>query len=76
MTAPDASALPVWHDEGRRAASALDRVNSALVVGRDAERAAWVALGIARAQAAYRRVAAERAARKAGGSYWIYEGVP
>jgi hypothetical protein len=52
-----AGALPVWHDEGRRVAPALDAVGSALVVGRDADVAAWVALGIARAQAEHRRVA-------------------
>jgi hypothetical protein len=57
VTDPAADALPVWHDEGRRVASALDAVGSALVVGRDPEMAAWVALGIARAQAERRRVA-------------------
>ncbi len=57
MTETGQGALPVWHDEGRRVASALDAVGSALVVGRDAELAAWVALGIARAQAERRRVA-------------------
>ncbi|MGZ8470205.1 MAG: hypothetical protein ACXW61_11500 [Gemmatirosa sp.] len=57
MTEPAAGTLPVWHDEGRRVASALDAVGSALVVGRDPEIAAWVALGIARAQAERRRVA-------------------
>jgi hypothetical protein len=50
-------ALPAWHDEGMRVAAALDGVASALVVGRDPEVSAWVALGIARAQAAHRRVA-------------------
>jgi hypothetical protein len=57
VTDPAAGTLPVWHDEGRRVASALDAVGSALVVGRDPEIAAWVALGIARAQAERRRVA-------------------
>ncbi|GLC26344.1 hypothetical protein [Roseisolibacter agri] len=57
MTESAAGTLPVWHDEGRRVASALDAVGSALVVGRDPEIAAWVALGIARAQAEQRRVA-------------------
>jgi hypothetical protein len=57
VTGPVADALPVWHDEGRRVAPSLDTVGSALVVGRDPEIAAWVALGIARAQAEHRRVA-------------------
>ncbi len=57
MSESTTGALPVWHDEGRRVAGALDAVGSALVVGRDAEVAAWVALGIARAQAEHRRVA-------------------
>ncbi len=57
MTDPHTGTLPVWHDEGRRVASALDTVGSALVIGRDPEIAAWVALGIARAQAERRRVA-------------------
>jgi len=46
-----------WQEEGRRAASTLDAVGSVLVVGRDAEAAAWVGLGLARAQAERRRVA-------------------
>lgn len=57
MSEPTQAALPVWHDEGRRVASNLDQVGSALVVGRDPEMAAWVALGIARAQSEHRRVA-------------------
>ncbi len=46
-----------WYDEGVRAGGALDRVASVLVTGRDGEAAAWVALGLARAQADGRRVA-------------------
>ena len=56
MTAP-ADLTAAWSDEGRRVAGALDAVGSALVIGRDPEAAALVALGIARAQAARRRVA-------------------
>ena len=59
MTGPqiDQSTLPAWHDEGMRAGAALDGAAAVLVVGRDPEVSAWVALGLARAQAAHRRVA-------------------
>ncbi len=58
MTArsPSPAASP-WYEEGLRAGAALDRVASVLVAGRDGEAAAWVALGLARAQADHRRVA-------------------
>ena len=52
---PDTDNL--WEREGFRAGSALDQASSAIVVGDDPERAAWVALGLGRAQAARRRVA-------------------
>ncbi|GJG84877.1 hypothetical protein tb265_00580 [Gemmatimonadetes bacterium T265] len=51
------TATSPWYDEGLRAGAALDDVSSVLVAGRDGEAAAWVALGIARAQAERRRVA-------------------
>ena len=54
---PPIAAGDSWLEEGRRAAPVLDAVASAVVVGRDAEAAAWVALGMARAQADRRRVA-------------------
>ncbi len=49
----------VWADEGRRTASSFTDIAAAVVVGRDAEAAAQVALGLARACAAQgqRRVA-------------------
>jgi hypothetical protein len=46
-----------WADEGRRAAAALDEVTAAIITGRDPLATAEVALGIARAHAAERRVA-------------------
>lgn len=49
--------LEVWADEGRRCAAAFSDVAAAIVTGRSAEAAAAVALGIARACAAERRVA-------------------
>lgn len=58
MSAPATpNAGETWREEGRRAAAILDAVGSAVVVGRDAEAAAWVALGLAQAQSARRRVA-------------------
>lgn len=47
----------VWEDAGRRVASRLDDVSSAVVVGRDGRAVALAALGIARLQSAKRRVA-------------------
>ncbi|MBX3175206.1 MAG: hypothetical protein KF709_12380 [Gemmatimonadaceae bacterium] len=47
----------LWADEGQRAAPALAEVAAAIVTGRDPEAAAAVALGLARAHAAERRVA-------------------
>ena len=46
-----------WAAEGARAASALEEVAAALVIGRDAEATALVAIGLARAQRAGRRAA-------------------
>jgi hypothetical protein len=46
-----------WESEGRRISAEFRGIGSAVVVGRDAEAAAWVALGLARAQSAERRVA-------------------
>lgn len=46
-----------WADEGTRVAPALQDVAAAIVTGRDADAAAAVALGVARACAAARRVA-------------------
>ena len=46
-----------WEEQGRRIARALDDVAAALVVADDPEAAAHVALGIARVQGLYRRVA-------------------
>jgi cell division septation protein DedD len=46
-----------WEAEGRRISPELRGIGSAVIVGRDAEAAAWVALGLARAQSAERRVA-------------------
>jgi len=46
-----------WQERGRRAAQAVAQVASAIVVGADPERAARVAVGIARAESATRRVA-------------------
>lgn len=58
MTTPvPAPTTSPWFDEGLRAGAVLDDVTSVLVAGRDGEAAAWVALGLARAQAARRRVA-------------------
>lgn len=54
---PPNSAAAAWLEEGRRATAALDAVHSAVVVGRDPDAAAWVALGLAQMQAAARRVA-------------------
>ncbi len=46
-----------WEEEGRRVAPLLSRVSAAVVVGADPDHAARVALGIARAESALRRVA-------------------
>jgi len=46
-----------WVDEGKRAAPELADVAAAIITGRDPVAAAWVALGIARAHGAERRVA-------------------
>lgn len=46
-----------WEEQGRRLARGLDDVAAALVVADDPEAAAHVALGIARVQGLYRRVA-------------------
>ena len=46
-----------WEEQGRRIARTLDDVAAALVVADDTEAAGWVALGIARVQGLYRRVA-------------------
>lgn len=46
-----------WEEQGRRIARTLDDVAATLVVGDDPEAAAHVALGIARVQGLYRRVA-------------------
>ncbi|HSJ62376.1 MAG TPA: SPOR domain-containing protein [Gemmatimonadaceae bacterium] len=46
-----------WREEGHAIAAALDAHASAVVIGRDTERAAEVALGIAEIQAKRRRVA-------------------
>jgi hypothetical protein len=46
-----------WEEEGRRAAPMLSQVASAVVVGAEPDHAARVALGIARAEGARRRVA-------------------
>lgn len=54
---PDLVPPEVWADEGRRSAPQLSDVAAALVVGRDAEAAAAVALGLAKACAGERRVA-------------------
>lgn len=56
MTA-DLVPLEVWADEGQRTAPLLAEVAAALVVGRDAEAAAAVAIGLAKACAGERRVA-------------------
>lgn len=54
---PPNSAAEAWLDEGRRNSSVLDAVGSAVIIGRDPEAAAWVALGLAQMQAGTRRVA-------------------
>ena len=54
---PDLVPLEVWADEGRRSAPQLTDVAAAVVVGRDAEAAAAVAIGLAKACAGERRVA-------------------
>lgn len=54
---PPAPAPHPWEEEGRRLASQLAGLSSAVVVGRDAEASARVALGAARAIAGDRRVA-------------------
>ena len=54
---PDLVPPEVWADEGRRTAPRLSDIAAAVIVGRDAEATAAVALGIARACAAERRVA-------------------
>lgn len=46
-----------WAAEGGRVASALEEVAAALIIGRDAEACALVAIGIARAQRSDRRTA-------------------
>ena len=60
MTAPlhpRQSATTWWEDEGRRIAGQLHDVSAALVVGPNADHAARVALGIARAESERRHVA-------------------
>lgn len=59
MTAPPASAAPrdPWQEQGRHAAPSLAHVASAVVVGIDPDHAARVAVGLARAESARRRVA-------------------
>lgn len=54
---PDLLPPEVWADEGRRSAPQLSDVAAAVVIGRDAEAAAAVALGLAKACAGERRVA-------------------
>lgn len=54
---PDLVPPEVWADEGQRSASRLTDIAAALVVGRDAEATAAVALGLAKACAGERRVA-------------------
>ncbi len=54
---PDLVPPEVWAAEGMRAAPALSDVTAALIVGRDPEAAAQVALGLARFHARERRVA-------------------
>lgn len=46
-----------WEREGRDAGAGMDRLGAVVVLGRDPVAAAWVALGLARAQASRRRVA-------------------
>ena len=55
-----------WEEQGRRAARTLDDVSAALVVADDTDAAGWVALGIARVQGLYRRVAVGDLAGEAG----------
>lgn len=50
-------ALPDWTERGRELGSTLDACHAVVVVGSDPEATAAVALGIARVQAAQRRVA-------------------
>ena len=60
MTAPldpHSGAATWWEDEGRRIAGELREVSAALIVGPNAEHAARVALGIARAESEHRHVA-------------------
>lgn len=54
---PDLVPPEVWADEGQRCAALLHDVAAAVVLGRDAEAAAAVALGLAKACAGERRVA-------------------
>jgi hypothetical protein len=54
---PDLVPPEVWADEGQRAAPLLHDIAAALVLGRDAEATAAVALGLAKACAGERRVA-------------------
>lgn len=54
---PDLVPPEVWADEGQRAAPLLHDIAAAIVLGRDAEATAAVALGVAKACAAERRVA-------------------
>lgn len=54
---PDLVPPEVWADEGRRIAAQLADIAAAVVIGRDADAAAAVALGLARACAGERRVA-------------------
>lgn len=54
---PDLVPPEVWADEGHRCAALLHDVAAAVVLGRDAEAAAAVALGLAKACAGERRVA-------------------
>ena len=54
---PAAPAPDPWTEEGRRLAPLLGSVGSAVVIANDAEQAARVAIGIARAAAVERRVA-------------------
>jgi hypothetical protein len=55
VTGPDLTNR--WREEGHAIAAALDEHASAVIIGRDTERAAEVALGIAEIQARRRRVA-------------------
>ena len=56
LPAPDTQAA-AWLAEGERAAGALDAVHAVVVLGRDVDATAWIAIGLARGQSARRRVA-------------------